>query len=55
MDLGPALKAAGYGPDKLNLMIYDNGPWGPGVMVKFIETCLNDSETAKYLHGLSAG
>ena len=54
MDLGPALEAAGYGPDKLSLMIYDNGPYGPGHMVNWIETCFNDSETAKYIHGLSA-
>ncbi|CAG2166004.1 unnamed protein product [Oppiella nova] len=53
IDLGPALQAAGYGPDKLSLMIFDNGPGGAGHMFNWIETILKDSETAKYIHGIA--
>ncbi|CAG2166007.1 unnamed protein product [Oppiella nova] len=49
---GPALEAAGYGPDKLHLMIYDHGPGEVGKMINWIETSFNDSETAKYINGL---
>ena len=49
-DLGPALEQAGYGRDKLTLMIYDDGR--NDQMIDWIDTCFNDTETAKYVHGI---
>lgn len=52
-DLGPALTQAGYGPDKLAFMIWDDGRSGRGVtqMADFVNTCLNDTEAKKYIKG----
>ena len=47
--LGPALAKAGYGKDKLNLMVYDDGS---GAMVEYVDTCLNDTDAAKYINGM---
>ena len=52
-DLGPALAKAGYGADKLTVMVWDDGRSGRGVtkMLDFVNTCFNDSEAAKYIKG----
>ncbi|CAG2104823.1 unnamed protein product [Medioppia subpectinata] len=50
--LGPALAKAGYGKDKLNLMLYDEGhELNP--MVPYVDTSLDDPETAKYISGVA--
>ncbi|CAG2166816.1 unnamed protein product, partial [Oppiella nova] len=50
MDLGPALKKAGYGQDKLNLMVYDD--YGDKI-VNWADVCFNDKETAQYINGIA--
>ncbi|XP_077513151.1 lysosomal acid glucosylceramidase-like [Amblyomma americanum] len=50
LDLGPALEKAGYGPDKLKIMVIDDNrqvlrQW-PGVI-------LGDPEASKYVHGVA--
>ncbi|CAG2171563.1 unnamed protein product, partial [Oppiella nova] len=50
LDLGPALKAAGYGRDKLNLMVFDdNGD----KIINWADVCFNDKETAQYINGIA--
>ena len=50
MNLGPVLEKAGYGPDKLKLMIYDDN----SIRLKeFTEVLLSDKETAKYVSGIA--
>jgi hypothetical protein len=49
-DLGPALAQAGYGTDKLNVMVYDHGPGNH--FLEFVDTCFNDPESVKYFTGL---
>lgn len=51
LDLGPALVKAGYGPDKLKIMVYDHGPGGGVKLFDAAHTCFNDTEAAKYLRG----
>ena len=52
--LGPALAKAGYGKDKLNLMIYDEDTInGNNSMVEYVDTCLNDPDVAKYINGMT--
>lgn len=52
-DLGPALEKAGYGADKLSLMVFDDARSSRGVMtmLDFINSCFNDKEAAKYMKG----
>jgi len=50
--LGPALAKAGYGKDKLNLMVYDDGS-DQNPMVEYVDTCLNDPDAAKYINGMT--
>lgn len=50
--LGPALATAGYGKDKLNLMVYDDGS-DKNPMVEYVDTCLNDPDAAKYINGMT--
>jgi glucosylceramidase len=50
--LGPALAKAGYGKDKLNLMVYDDGS-DKNPMVEYVDTCLNDPDAAKYINGIA--
>ena len=49
-DLGPALAKAGYGKDKMHLMIYDDQKMNG--MVEWVDACFNDPEAAKYISGL---
>ena len=49
--LGPALAKAGYGKDKLNLMVYDEGHV-KNPMFEYVDTCLNDTDAAKYINGM---
>ena len=51
LDLGPALVKAGYGPDKLSVMVYDHGPGGGLKLFDGAHTCFNDTQAAKYLRG----
>ena len=50
--LGPALAKAGYGKDKLNLMLYDDG-YVTKKMNEYVDTCLNDPDAAKYINGMT--
>ncbi|CAG2103888.1 unnamed protein product, partial [Medioppia subpectinata] len=52
LDLGPALSRGGYGSDKLNLMVYDDGLYKDRI-VDWADTCLNDKDTAKYINGIA--
>ena len=49
--LGPALAKAGYGKDKLNLMLYDDGDVIRNI-IPYVDTCLNDTDAAKYINGM---
>jgi len=49
-DLGPTLEAAGYGPNKLKLMIVDDQR--PFVN-QWANVILKDNETAKYISGIA--
>ncbi|XP_015783277.1 putative glucosylceramidase 2 isoform X1 [Tetranychus urticae] len=49
-DLGPALKAAGYGPDKLKLMIHDHNT---DEVYSFARNILSDAEAASYVSGVA--
>lgn len=49
LDLGPELHAAGYTPDKLKIMIYDDQlPW----VKKYSQVVFADHEAAKYISGM---
>ncbi|CAG2173603.1 unnamed protein product, partial [Oppiella nova] len=50
LNLGPTLAKAGYGKDKLNLMVFDDNL---SVFEKFVPTVLEDRETAKYVSGIA--
>ncbi|XP_025018386.1 putative glucosylceramidase 3 [Tetranychus urticae] len=50
LDLGPALKAAGWGRDNLTLMIHDAGAIS---MDEYLPVILNDPEAAKYVKGIA--
>lgn len=50
MDLGPALEKAGYGPDRLALMILDDQR---AFLPLWAQVVLNDSEAAKYVAGVA--
>ncbi|CAG2163345.1 unnamed protein product [Oppiella nova] len=50
LDLGPALKKAGYGRDKINLMLFDDA-WD--LLEDWVDTSFNDKETAQYLNGIA--
>ena len=49
-DLGPALEKAGWGPDKLNLMIMDHNR---DLLPRWSEVVLSDKDAAKYIKGIS--
>ena len=55
MNLGPVLEKAGYGKDKFQLMIFDDGVGPPRVIEKkeYIRTILEDKEAAKYVSGIA--
>ena len=49
-DLGPALKAANYGVDRLKLMIFDDQrPF----LNKWTDTILKDNSSAQYVSGIA--
>ena len=49
-DLGPALKEAGYGVDRLKLMIFDDQrPF----LTKWANTILKDNSSAEYVSGIA--
>ncbi|CAG2103710.1 unnamed protein product, partial [Medioppia subpectinata] len=50
LDLGPALTRAGYGRDKLNLILFDDSRQ---YMIDWLDTCFNDKESAKYINGIA--
>lgn len=50
LDLGPALVEAGYGADKLQLMILDDNRV---VLPHWADVVLGDPEAAKYVHGVA--
>ncbi|CAG2174041.1 unnamed protein product [Oppiella nova] len=50
LNLGPTLAKAGYGKDKLNLMVFDENL--PGFQ-KFVPPILADREAAKYVSGIA--
>jgi len=50
LNLGPELAKAGYGPDRLKLMIMDDQR---DYMVKWADIFLNDSQAAQYVHGIA--
>lgn len=50
LDLGPTLAAAGYGLDKLQLMIMDDNR---GLLPAWVDTVLNDADAAKYVSGIA--
>ncbi|XP_077555870.1 lysosomal acid glucosylceramidase-like [Haemaphysalis longicornis] len=50
LDLGPALQEAGYGPEKLQLMILDDNRY---VLPHWTDVVLGDPEAAKYVHGVA--
>jgi len=50
MNLGPALEKAGYGTDKLKLMIFDDN--APNLET-WADTILADKEAAKYISGIA--
>lgn len=49
-DLGPALKAAGYGPDVIKVMIYDHNN---DEILNFVRGVLSDKEAASYVAGIA--
>jgi glucosylceramidase len=49
-DLGPVLEAAGYGPNKLKLMIIDDQR---SFINQWANVILKDNETAKYISGIA--
>ncbi|XP_075537208.1 lysosomal acid glucosylceramidase-like isoform X4 [Dermacentor variabilis] len=49
-DLGPALAEAGYGAEKLKLMMFDDNRLGIRLWSR---TVLGDPEAAKYVHGVA--
>jgi glucosylceramidase len=49
-DLGPALEAAGYGPNKLKLMIIDDQR---NFINQWANVILKDNATAKYISGIA--
>ena len=51
-NLGPTLAKAGYGMDKVKLMIYDENLY-PGSGNKFLEDILRDKDAAKYVSGIA--
>ncbi|XP_077516394.1 putative glucosylceramidase 4 [Amblyomma americanum] len=50
LDLGPALAEAGYGPDKLKVMIIDDNRI---VLQHWSDVILGDPEASKYVHGVA--
>lgn len=50
LDLGPALQEAGYGPEKLQLMILDDNRY---VLPHWTDVVFGDPEAAKYVHGVA--
>ncbi|CAG2168834.1 unnamed protein product, partial [Oppiella nova] len=50
LNLGPTLAKAGYGKDKLNLMVFDENLNG---FQKFVPPILEDREAAKYVSGIA--
>lgn len=50
LDLGPALKHAGYGSDVLKLMIFDESL---SHIVAYADTILNDTQASKYIAGIA--
>ncbi|XP_037503564.2 lysosomal acid glucosylceramidase-like, partial [Rhipicephalus sanguineus] len=50
LDLGPALDEAGYGADKLQLMIFDDNRI---FLPHWADVVLGDPEAAKYVHGVA--
>jgi glucosylceramidase len=50
LNLGPTLAKAGYGPENLKLMIYDDQR--PNVF-KWAQTILGDEESAKFVSGIA--
>lgn len=49
-DLGPALKAAGYGRDKLKLMMFDDSTSN---MERHVQTVMGDKDAAQYIDGIA--
>ena len=50
LDLGPALEKAGYGPENLKLMIFDdNVPR----LEEYADIILNNTDAAKYVSGIA--
>jgi len=50
LNLGPTLEKAGYGKDKVKLMIFDENR---GPLVEWADTILNDKNASKYVSGIA--
>ncbi|XP_077516393.1 lysosomal acid glucosylceramidase-like isoform X2 [Amblyomma americanum] len=50
LDLGPALAEAGYGPNKLQIMVLDDNRI---VLPHWADVVLGDHEASKYVHGVA--
>jgi glucosylceramidase len=50
LNLGPTLNKAGYNPDKLKLMIFDNNV---GDLQKWSDSILDDKDAAKWVSGIA--
>ncbi|XP_054167863.1 putative glucosylceramidase 4 [Oppia nitens] len=50
--LGPALALSGYTPDKLHVLVYDDGS-DRNPIVDYVDTCLSDKQAAQYVSGIA--
>jgi glucosylceramidase len=50
LNLGPTLTKAGYGKDKLQLMVYDDNT---NYLKDFVKPIMEDKEAAKYVSGIA--